>query len=171
MKREEELKRLAREQQQLQQEAQEMAKQLSRLRSERASQSLAQAAAQMGLALAVSRGPWWLMLVVAWAIGSSINIMLFQLGHELGAQERQRGEGHGTTKVFGKEAGRSLRYSARKLRKQRAGDGPRDQRQREIIEIECKLQSDDAPGNPAPGTLLAIPRRGTGKRSAAAGRE
>ena len=50
MKREEELKRLARDQQQLQQEAQEMAKQLSRLRSERASQSLAQAAGQMGQA-------------------------------------------------------------------------------------------------------------------------
>jgi len=43
---------------------------------------LAAAATQIGLAMAVSHGPWWLMLAVAWAIGSSINIMLFQLGHE-----------------------------------------------------------------------------------------
>jgi len=43
---------------------------------------LAAAGTQIGLALAVSHGPWWLMLAVAWALGSSINIMLFQLGHE-----------------------------------------------------------------------------------------
>jgi sphingolipid delta-4 desaturase len=43
---------------------------------------LAAAGTQIALALAVSHGPWWLMLLVAWAIGSSINIMLFQLGHE-----------------------------------------------------------------------------------------
>src|SRR5438874_5160565 len=43
---------------------------------------LAAAGAQIAIALAVSRGPWWLMLLAAWLIGSSINIMLFQLGHE-----------------------------------------------------------------------------------------
>ena len=43
---------------------------------------LAAAGTQIALALAVSHGPWWLMLLVAYAIGSSINIMLFQLGHE-----------------------------------------------------------------------------------------
>src|SRR6478672_11200966 len=35
---------------------------------------LAVAIAQIGLAVAVSRGPWWLMLLVAWVIGASINI-------------------------------------------------------------------------------------------------
>src|SRR5438093_12944217 len=43
---------------------------------------LAAAAAQIALALAVSRGPWWLLLLVAYFLGTSINIMLFQLGHE-----------------------------------------------------------------------------------------
>src|SRR5438093_6357300 len=41
---------------------------------------LAAAAAQIGLALAVSYGPWWLVLLAAWLVGTSINIMLFQLG-------------------------------------------------------------------------------------------
>src|SRR5262245_44068703 len=43
---------------------------------------LAAAGTQIALALAVSRGPWWVMLLVAYLIGSSINVMLFQLGHE-----------------------------------------------------------------------------------------
>jgi sphingolipid delta-4 desaturase len=43
---------------------------------------LAAAGAQLALALAVSRGPWWVMLLTAYFIGSSINVMLFQLGHE-----------------------------------------------------------------------------------------
>jgi sphingolipid delta-4 desaturase len=43
---------------------------------------LACSGTQIALAMAVSHSPWWLMLAVAWAIGSSINIMLFQLGHE-----------------------------------------------------------------------------------------
>jgi hypothetical protein len=47
-KREEELKRLARQQRELQAKAEEMAKRLSRLRAERAGQSVAQAAKQMG---------------------------------------------------------------------------------------------------------------------------
>jgi sphingolipid 4-desaturase/C4-monooxygenase len=40
------------------------------------------AGTQLALALAVSYGPWWLMLLAAYFVGSSINIMLFQLGHE-----------------------------------------------------------------------------------------
>jgi sphingolipid delta-4 desaturase len=43
---------------------------------------LAAAGSQIGIAMAVSHGPWWLMLLVAYFIGTSINIMLFQLGHE-----------------------------------------------------------------------------------------
>jgi sphingolipid 4-desaturase/C4-monooxygenase len=43
---------------------------------------LAASGAQVALALAVSRGPWWLVLLAAYLIGSSLNIMLFQLGHE-----------------------------------------------------------------------------------------
>jgi len=43
---------------------------------------LAAASLQIGLAWAVSFGPWWLMLLAAYFIGSSINIVLFQLGHE-----------------------------------------------------------------------------------------
>ncbi len=43
---------------------------------------LAAAGSQIALALAASFGPWWLTLLLAYAIGSSINIMLFQLGHE-----------------------------------------------------------------------------------------
>src|SRR3954454_25398059 len=43
---------------------------------------LAVAGTQLALALAVSRGPWWVMLLVAYFIGSSINVALFQLGHE-----------------------------------------------------------------------------------------
>ena len=43
---------------------------------------LAAAGAQIGLAMAVSYLPWWGMLLMAYFIGSSINIMLFQLGHE-----------------------------------------------------------------------------------------
>ena len=43
---------------------------------------LAAAGAQIGLAMAVSYLPWWGMLLAAYFIGSSINIMLFQLGHE-----------------------------------------------------------------------------------------
>lgn len=43
---------------------------------------VAAAGAQIALALAVSHGPWWLMLLVAYFVGTSINIMLFQLGHE-----------------------------------------------------------------------------------------
>src|SRR5262249_123733 len=43
---------------------------------------LAAAGTQIALAMAVSHSPWWLMFLVAYAIGSSINIMLFQLGHE-----------------------------------------------------------------------------------------
>jgi sphingolipid delta-4 desaturase len=42
----------------------------------------AAAGAQIALALAVSRGPWWLLLIVAYFLGTSFNIMLFQLGHE-----------------------------------------------------------------------------------------
>jgi fatty acid desaturase len=40
------------------------------------------AGAQVGLAVACGHLPWWAMLLAAWAVGSSINIMLFQLGHE-----------------------------------------------------------------------------------------
>src|SRR6478672_681713 len=43
---------------------------------------LAAAGAQLAAALAVSRGPWWLLLLVAYFVGTSINVMLFQLGHE-----------------------------------------------------------------------------------------
>jgi sphingolipid 4-desaturase/C4-monooxygenase len=43
---------------------------------------LAASGAQIALALAVSHGPWWVMLLAAYLIGSSINLMLFQLGHE-----------------------------------------------------------------------------------------
>jgi sphingolipid delta-4 desaturase len=43
---------------------------------------LAAAGTQIGLAFAASFGPWWLTLLLAYVIGSSINIMLFQLGHE-----------------------------------------------------------------------------------------
>jgi sphingolipid 4-desaturase/C4-monooxygenase len=43
---------------------------------------LAAAGSQIAIAMAVSDGPWWLMLLVAYFIGTSINIMLFQLGHE-----------------------------------------------------------------------------------------
>jgi sphingolipid delta-4 desaturase len=40
------------------------------------------ASAQLGVALAVSHGPWWLMLLAAYIVGTSLDIMLFQLGHE-----------------------------------------------------------------------------------------
>ena len=40
------------------------------------------AGSQVGLAVACGYLPWWAMLAAAWAVGSSINIMLFQLGHE-----------------------------------------------------------------------------------------
>jgi sphingolipid delta-4 desaturase len=40
------------------------------------------ASAQLALAMAVSHGPWWVMLLTAYFIGTAINIMLFQLGHE-----------------------------------------------------------------------------------------
>ena len=43
---------------------------------------LAAAGSQIALALVASLGPWWLALLLAYLIGSSINIMLFQLGHE-----------------------------------------------------------------------------------------
>ena len=43
---------------------------------------LAVAAAQLGVALAVGFGPWWVMLLAAYFIGTSLDIMLFQLGHE-----------------------------------------------------------------------------------------
>jgi sphingolipid delta-4 desaturase len=43
---------------------------------------LAAAGAQLAVALAVSRIPWWGALLAAYFIGTSINIMLFQLGHE-----------------------------------------------------------------------------------------
>lgn len=43
---------------------------------------LAAAGTQLAIALAVGFGPWWLMLLTAWVVGTSINIMLFQLGHE-----------------------------------------------------------------------------------------
>ena len=39
-------------------------------------------AMQVALCLAVSRGPWWLMILVAYFIGSWINVNLFQLAHE-----------------------------------------------------------------------------------------
>jgi sphingolipid delta-4 desaturase len=42
----------------------------------------AAAGAQLALAVAASYGPWWLVILTAWLVGSSINIMLFQLGHE-----------------------------------------------------------------------------------------
>ncbi|REJ66419.1 MAG: hypothetical protein DWQ31_15265 [Planctomycetota bacterium] len=40
------------------------------------------AGTQIGLALAVSHAPWWVMLLTAYFVGSVINIGLFQLGHE-----------------------------------------------------------------------------------------
>ncbi len=40
------------------------------------------ACAQLGIAMAVSHAPWWVMLLAAYFIGTSLNIMLFQLGHE-----------------------------------------------------------------------------------------
>ncbi|MEX2176989.1 MAG: fatty acid desaturase [Pirellulaceae bacterium] len=43
---------------------------------------LAVAGLQIALAMAVSHGPWWAMLLAAYVIGSSLNLMLFQLGHE-----------------------------------------------------------------------------------------
>jgi sphingolipid delta-4 desaturase len=43
---------------------------------------LAAAGTQLGIALAVGYAPWWVMLLAAYFIGSSINVMLFQLGHE-----------------------------------------------------------------------------------------
>jgi sphingolipid delta-4 desaturase len=43
---------------------------------------LAAAGSQIGLALVASRLPWWGMLLLAWGVGSVINVMLFQLGHE-----------------------------------------------------------------------------------------
>lgn len=43
---------------------------------------LAAAGSQIALALIASFCPWWLALLLAYVIGSSINIMLFQLGHE-----------------------------------------------------------------------------------------
>ncbi|HZN36708.1 MAG TPA: fatty acid desaturase [Pirellulaceae bacterium] len=43
---------------------------------------LAAASTQLGIAVAVGYAPWWVMLLAAWLVGSSINIMLFQLGHE-----------------------------------------------------------------------------------------
>ncbi|HEY2413691.1 MAG TPA: fatty acid desaturase [Pirellulaceae bacterium] len=43
---------------------------------------LTAAGAQLAMALAVSRISWWGMLLAAYFVGSSINVMLFQLGHE-----------------------------------------------------------------------------------------
>jgi sphingolipid delta-4 desaturase len=43
---------------------------------------LAAAGAQIALAVVAGYVPWWLVIATAWLIGSSINIMLFQLGHE-----------------------------------------------------------------------------------------
>src|SRR6185295_19468766 len=42
----------------------------------------AAAGAQLALAVAASYGPWWLAILTAWILGSSIHIMLFQLGHQ-----------------------------------------------------------------------------------------
>jgi sphingolipid delta-4 desaturase len=43
---------------------------------------VAAAGLQIGLAMAVSHFPWWVMLVTAYIVGSSVNIALFQLGHD-----------------------------------------------------------------------------------------
>ena len=43
---------------------------------------LAAAGTQLAVAMAVSQGPWWVMFLTAYFIGSSLNIVLFQLGHE-----------------------------------------------------------------------------------------
>jgi len=43
---------------------------------------LAAAGMQLAIAVAVGFAPWWVMLLAAYVVGSSINIMLFQLGHE-----------------------------------------------------------------------------------------
>ena len=40
------------------------------------------ASAQIALALGLSSQPWWVILLVAWAIGSWIDVNLFQLAHE-----------------------------------------------------------------------------------------
>jgi len=43
---------------------------------------LAASAAQIAMSIAVSYVPWWAMLLAAYFVGSAINLMLFQLGHE-----------------------------------------------------------------------------------------
>ena len=43
---------------------------------------LAASSAQIALSIAASYGPWWAMLLAAYFVGSAINLMLFQLGHE-----------------------------------------------------------------------------------------
>jgi sphingolipid delta-4 desaturase len=43
---------------------------------------LAAAGTQVAIAIACGYLPWWAMLLLAWVVGSSINVMLFQLGHE-----------------------------------------------------------------------------------------
>ena len=43
---------------------------------------IAFASAQIALAVGLSGQPWWVMLLAAWAIGSWIDVNLFQLAHE-----------------------------------------------------------------------------------------
>jgi hypothetical protein len=43
---------------------------------------IAFASAQIALAVGLSSQPWWVFLLAAWAIGSWIDVNLFQLAHE-----------------------------------------------------------------------------------------
>ena len=45
------------------------------------------AGTQVALAVACGFLPWWGMVLLAWLVGSSINIMLFQLGHDFAATD------------------------------------------------------------------------------------